>query len=302
MNTLYIIGNGFDLFHDLPTNYYCFGNYLEIHDCEFYKSLHDWFPSFYNNQKEECFSLWEDFENGLKDIDQELLWQNVSNNLTPYGAEDWKDEDNHRAQYVIHNILELITSKLCNNLANWICSVDVMTATKRLSFIPNAIYLTFNYTKTLELYYKICSKQILHIHGITDNPASIITGHNMKFMKSENDYDDIRMYECERIIQSDYFDKTLKPVENLIYKNHEFFKHLHNISTIKIIGHSINNIDIPYYEEIIQNIKERTRWEVYFKNQDLMSNQLDDKKQTLINLGIKENCIIPYLIDSIAIE
>ena len=67
-----------------------------------------------------------------------------------------------------------------NHLINWICSIDVMKSIGRLRLEKRSIYLTFNYTKTLESYYSIPPKRVFHIHGTTDNPGSIITGHNLK--------------------------------------------------------------------------------------------------------------------------
>ena len=144
---LYIIGNGLDRFHDHPTSYSNFGNYIKAHDKEFYDNLSNWYPTFIDNQHKGVFSLWTDFENGLKEIDQDLLWQYINDNLVQYGAEDWKDEDNHRVQYVIQNLVDSLTNKLKQHLVNWICLVNVLATSKRLRLEADAIYFTFNYTK-----------------------------------------------------------------------------------------------------------------------------------------------------------
>ena len=70
---LYIIGNGLDRFHDLPTSYSHFGNFIKTHDQEFYDILSNWYPTFIDNQNKGVFSLWADFENGLKEIDHNIL-------------------------------------------------------------------------------------------------------------------------------------------------------------------------------------------------------------------------------------
>ncbi len=296
---LYIIGNGLDRFHDLPTSYSNFGNYIKAHDKEFYDNLSNWYPTFIDNQHKGVFSLWADFENGLKEIDQDLLWQYINDNLVQYGAEDWKDEDNHRVQYIIQNLVDCLTNRLKQHLVNWICLINVLATSKRLQLEADAIYFTFNYTKTLESYYKIPPKQVIHIHGTTDCPDSIITGHNMKIMQPVNDFDDIRLFECEKIIRNDYFQKTLKPVDSLIHKNIMFFNSLHYVSEIKIIGHSINDIDLPYYKIITQKIKKDAKWSIYFKDKDSMSKQYSVRKETLINLGVNDSCIIPFLMQDI---
>ncbi|QFQ12849.1 hypothetical protein C7Y71_007345 [Pseudoprevotella muciniphila] len=300
-STLYIIGNGFDCFHNLPTTFFDFGKYIKYHNKEFYLLLFDWFPTYYN-QMVESFSLWENFEKGLKEIDQDLLWQYINNNLTPLGSDNWGDEDNHRVQFMTQTLLDSLSNKLKEYLSNWICSVDIKAATKRLDLDEKAIYLTFNYTRTLEDYYKISSEQILHIHGITDNPNSIIFGHNLDVLPVvENDFDDIRLFECERIIQNNYFKKTLKPIENIITTNNEFFSSLQKISTIIIIGHSINDIDFPYFKRIWTIIDNNTIWKISFKDLEDKEEHLEEKIDILVNLGVNRKHIASFLMDDITI-
>lgn len=296
---LYIIGNGFDCFHGLPTLYSDFGSYIKSHDQEFYEFLTNWYPTFIDNQNKCIFSLWADYENGLKEIDQDLLWQYINDHLTPYGDDNWGDEDNHRVQYIIQSLVDDITTKLKNYLVTWICSIDILTASKRLQLDADAIFITFNYTKTLESYYKIPSEQVIHIHGTTDNPASIITGHNLKLLPPVNDFDDIRLYECEKIIHNDYFHKTFKPVESIIQSNKKFFCSLNNISEIKVIGHSINDIDLPYYKIITQNIKKNSKWSIFFKDKESVLQQYSIRKKTLNDLGVDNKYIAPFLMNDI---
>ncbi len=298
---LYIIGNGFDCFHGLPTSYYDFENYIKSHDQEFYEYLTNWYPTFIDNQNKGIFSLWADYENGLKEIDQDLLWQHINDHLTQYGDDIWGDEDNHRVQYIIQNLVDNITNKLKYYLTNWICSIDVLTASKRLQLDADAIYFTFNYTKTLESYYKIPSKKVIHIHGKTDNPASIITGHNLKLLPPINDFDDIRLYECEKIIHNDYFYRTFKPVESIIKNNKKFFHSLNDISKIVVIGHSLNEIDLPYYKIIQSNVSDETTWKLSFKNNKDKKDNYQEKKRTLVNLGVNEINIKPFLMEDIRI-
>ena len=41
------------------------------------------------------------------------------------------------------------TNKLIQHLVNWICLINVLATSKRLRLEADAIYFTFNYTKTL---------------------------------------------------------------------------------------------------------------------------------------------------------
>ena len=229
------------------------------------------------------------------------MWQYINDHLTQYGDDNWGDEDNHRVQYIIQSLVDDITTKLKDFLITWICSIDVLTASKRLQLDADAIYFTFNYTKTLESYYKIPSKQIIHIHGITDNPTSIITGHNMKLLPPTNDFDDIRLYECEKIIHNDYFYKTFKPVESIIQNYKKFFCSLSNISEIIVIGHSLNEIDLPYYKMILSKVSDETIWNISFKDSEDKKDSYKAKKRILMDLGINENNIKPFLMNELSI-
>ncbi|MBP5484289.1 MAG: bacteriophage abortive infection AbiH family protein [Bacteroidaceae bacterium] len=299
---LYIIGNGFDCFHGLPTRYYDYGDYIKSHDCRFYSQLMDFYPVFKNKKDKGISVLWEDFEKGLKEIDLDLLWQSINNNIVQYGDSDWRDEDNHRAQYFVQTLVDNLTDSLMNHLINWICSIDVMKSIGRLRLEKRSIYLTFNYTKTLESYYSIPPKQVFHIHGTTDNPGSIITGHNLKLSPTVNDFDDIRQFECAKIIDNDYFQKMYKPTNDLITKNNLFFLSLTDVTDIVIIGHSMSEIDLPYFKKIQSVVKDDTVWRISFKDLKDKRKYYDERVQCLVDIGVRANNIVPFLMRDITIH
>ena len=55
---------------------------------------------------------------------------------------------------------------MLNGFAKWAKSIEI-SHHKVISLNPNSIFLTFNYTDTLEELYAIPENQILHIHGLT---------------------------------------------------------------------------------------------------------------------------------------
>ena len=72
-NTLFIIGNGFDLCHGVKSSYYDFANFLKSHGG---KSL--------KNTLETCLiadDLWGNFEANLAHLNREILIENVGNML-----------------------------------------------------------------------------------------------------------------------------------------------------------------------------------------------------------------------------
>ena len=53
-----------------------------------------------------------------------------------------------------------------------------------------------------------------------------------------------------------------KQVETIISKNHSYFASLRDVAEIVFIGHSLNDVDLPYFREIV-NCAPTCRWVVY---------------------------------------
>ena len=79
---LYIIGNGFDLHHKIPSSYWDFGQYLKVKDSETYELI----DQFIGIDQ----SFWEEFECRLARLDSDRLLDDMSQFLISYGADDWR--------------------------------------------------------------------------------------------------------------------------------------------------------------------------------------------------------------------
>ena len=125
---LYIIGNGFDLFHRLPTSYEDFRKYLKSND----EKIYDYVMESYNTlaypsntnvfiggleNSDSNLLIWNDFEKALGNLDEDVLWEYVNNNMN-YNYENWKDDDNHIAQRLLDKRLTIITDNVKVNLAS----------------------------------------------------------------------------------------------------------------------------------------------------------------------------------------
>ncbi len=59
--------------------------------------------------------------------------------------------------------------------------------------------------------------------------------------------------------------KTLrKKTQEVLDKNKEYFKSLYNIKNIVVIGHSLSDVDIPYFKEILNNNIDKNNLNWYF--------------------------------------
>ena len=72
--TLYIIGNGFDLYHGAKTKYRHFCSWLNLNDHEDFVDTMEWFFTGLNYR--QC-NLWSNFENVLRNYDSQELYQQL---------------------------------------------------------------------------------------------------------------------------------------------------------------------------------------------------------------------------------
>lgn len=279
MSTLHIIGNGFDLWHGLPTSYDQF--------YQFAKDKLDEMESFF--LIDITFGRpWSDFENNLGHFDWKEFYD-VHNHLD-FAAEDFRpsyafgleDDLTEQANTLVDTIKECFH--------DWIAQIDVSLASRKMSFSGTDLFLTFNYTSTLQLVYGIDGENVLHIHGRSDTFDDLIFGHGA-MMEEEPELDENG--DSNRTMFSDAenaakypFYALQKQVNDIIDKNSIFFHSLDGISTISVIGHSLNDIDLPYLEEVARNTK-GAKWLVYcYKPEDE-----DHHIQQLLKCGVQRGDI-----------
>jgi len=283
-NTLYIIGNGFDLYHCIKSNYSDFRDFLAY--SELLNKLEEYFG---------CDSLWSNFESTLAFLDTEQIFDECLTYLESYGCDEWSDSYHSDFQFEIEQRIELITEGLRVQFLDWILQLEIPTNFhgNLIKINRDAIFVSFNYTDTLERLYKISSQDILYIHNkACDQNSKLIIGHGRNISQNElfglKDKDtDPRIVEGNELLDA-YFNKTYKSTKNIIANNHTFFDQLSKIKIIYVLGHSLSDIDLPYFQEIVKNIDLNTvKWRVsYHEIKDLQNH-----RQKLLELGIDSNLI-----------
>lgn len=249
--TLYIVGNGFDLYHGMPTAYKDFGSYIAIHNPELYNCITTYLLT--------GDHLWGDFELALANLDVNQVIEEYSALLGEPLSDEWSDSYNHDFQYEIDRLVAMLSSEMYKYFHEWIEQVLLENTIPKLVLDKSASFLTFNYTSTLEDLYDIHNEQILHIHGEVNNPRNpIVIGHNYVFNPNISfgqvtDDHDSRIIEAETRI-SQYFKSTIKPIGQVIADNAGFFTSLNLVEQICILGHSLSIVDYPYFQEIAKHI------------------------------------------------
>lgn len=167
-----------------------------------------------------------------------------------------------------------------DRFADWIAQLAIPVRNKIERKIvhldPAATFLNFNYTPTLEQLYNIADHQILHIHGSSkERTEGLVLGHGWspkeKGSLNQNinlEEADTRVIEGNRIVDK-YFEATFKPTDQIIIKNRKFFQDLVQVKSIFVMGHSMAEVDLPYFLEILRHINARqATWKVsYHENQ-----------------------------------
>ena len=289
MNRLYIIGNGFDRYHNLPTGYNDFHQFV----IKNHPNLENTFEEYFELSTKLSIDnkkLWADFENDLSTFNWKAFFDEknqidvLDDSFRPsfiYGLEDDLEQET-----------DILISSIREAFEDWLTDLGLESITRKLYIEEDSMFLTFNYTLTLEEVYQIASEKVLHIHGDVENDQGfLVFGHN-KNLKAKPKFDKYGettrtpFSDSEAIAQQSFY-RLQKPVKEIIGENLGFFKNLQGINEIIILGHSLNMIDIPYFEKIKRYVAESSKWKISFYNDGEKASHLI----SLQKIGIDEHRI-----------
>ncbi|MGY3792983.1 bacteriophage abortive infection AbiH family protein [Aquimarina sp. 433] len=309
--TLYIIGNGFDLHHNLDTWYTSFGLFLKKH----YSDIYEVFMEYYgfgdlDEEDEESLKdpMWWEFEASLAQMDGDLLLENHTEHTPNYGSDDYRDRDLYNIQIYIQNIVAKATINMRQAFEEFINNVDYpeLSENQLANINRESLFLTFNYTDTLERYYGVARENIEHIHNKAGEGNALILGHGIdpdEFEKQEEqppeDPEERERWEEWMADQYDYsiergkdevrgyFKESFKPTEDVIAQKHSFFEKLNDIETVYVLGHSLAEVDIPYFRKLTEYLNGNEEWVVsYFRETEIIN-----RKAIVKSLGVAEEKI-----------
>ena len=287
---LFIIGNGFDLAHDLPTSYKDFKNWF-IKYTRFLRSTY---------LSEEVPGLAERNVGAVRDIvgeAEELYW------LVDYLAIDagdvrWADFEAYLGKLKFYKLLDKWGHTIENMkkihdtvkdlegfFFNWVNKgIDISLARPKKIIIDllnsgENLILSFNYTETLESVYGINNDEICHIHGLRETDedelkklymtnygkdhCQMIIGYNEKDYNQEAIdalYPESKINQIAVSILSTY----IKDVNGHMYSNRNFFEKIKNsnITDVYSIGFSYSDVDMPYIERICEDLNDKCLWHI----------------------------------------
>jgi len=279
MCNLFIIGNGFDRDHDMATSYADFRKYLE----NTYKikagSLEQ--PSLvmtldhhgydYDESAVASFLLnlldassmdeekeWRDFEGamgGFCDIFEE--WHLSDLEVTDSeGDVDFIKTERNKTDVCS----DLFTATQLGSLFSaWIstCPLPLVQKPKFADLLTPGkdIFLSFNYTETLETLYSV--KDVCHIHG--KRGSDLIVGHGESERKLIRD-DETGYVDATEEALFDMHEKLRKNTRQILKTHRFFFESLPAVKNIYSYGFSYSDVDMVYIAEICKNISRDSIW------------------------------------------
>lgn len=304
MKDLYVIGNGFDIHHRIPSSYKNFRTWLEDNDPDLLSRM------------DEVLGLctdewWNEFETNLGEVSAvRFFTENVASENEPdIMSEDFRSGELDNARYEIEDRLGGLIADLKAEFQLWASQLppgddgEVVLVNSKEAF-----FLTFNYSLTLEKLYGIRPEIILHIHGSALDKDSIVVGHGRSYSVIRDELDDplpeppddVPAEEYEKWFQEvaaanadDYSTQQAKDaaasalysihkdVAGIIAHNTAFFQSLKDVERIHIYGLSFADTDLPYLDAIfgsvnLSNVDVEISW---FSDKD--KNRIEDFLSTV---------------------
>ena len=277
-DTLYIIGNGFDLHHGLKTSYLNFrDDSVKKKSSVLWNDLLD----IYGEAPQNNNLWWKDFENMLGKVDYDSLSKSRNGDALGF-----------------MKVRNLMKGKLPPLFGKWIKDVDSQIDASKIELMheidTSSLFFTFNYTLLLDKAYHVKEENVWHIHGSVNHPDDIIVGHDAdagQLVKYIQEYN-----RNQPRISPSYADNInqealngAKKVWNRIYLQEDKFHQYSNIRHYVAMGFSFNDIDMPYIEKIwsVNCHKEETDWSIYWHS----DGEEEFMKKELFKLGANKSSI-----------
>lgn len=269
---LYIIGNGFDLSHKLPTSFKS--------DFKGIAEKNEQIPYFWEIYHSQKIDIWSDFENLLAKPNFNELKKIFEGYEPDYLSDRESDRDAIITQVDLNGNLIPSLYEFAKQAEQKLIKKIAIPSNIEL-FNTEDLFVNFNYTHTLEKVYGIQADRVFHVHGEVGQDNLILGYPEGDFSPEKYQYDvrqkgrgpyrkvDFREH-IEDMIENDMMDYyTYTAFYNLVNKA-ESFKKVPQIQSLKnflikseideivVKGHSCR-IDFPYFKYLNDKFR-NARW------------------------------------------
>ena len=265
--TLYILGNGFDLNHDLKTSYPCYKRFIED-NLDGHK---DWEIILHYYPKD--YKFWNEAETYICEIDKTLFRKQK----TTFGF----------------TFLDDLFYQISESFNAFIISAFNTNIEKKFVFDSDCAFINFNYTSYLEDIYNIPRGRIIYLHNDLKGPIlkkyfriyspdNLILGHALStndfFIHKDKDIKNDEEY-------AEFVEKTTKPYKQIIRdKRLEQFLKINKTRINKVVffGFSFSKADKPYLQLLFSSLPtQKVKYYVYYHVGDKETDA--ESKQKLID-------------------
>lgn len=290
MKQLYIIGNGFDIHHGIPSRYSNYREWLEENDSDLIERLRNYYDV---DEKE----WWNQFELELGHPDMADYIDNTAfENEPDYGSDDFRDRDYHAGEFQAEDEIGSLVVDIKGTFTEWVGSLPAPNSDKKINLDKeDSFFINFNYTDTLQTLYNVKPTDILFIHGNVGEGTELILGHNRPYDEIDSEFapeiptppdelsdeDLAEWYEDMADSGEDYIHQSVrgevvsqihnlrKDTEKIIKANKETFEALKDVQTVHIFGLSFSPVDEPYLDEVVRRVNvAKTNWVVSYYSDD----------------------------------
>jgi len=231
---LYILGNGFDIFHGLASKWRDFFHFLLVHEGEAAEELplYEFFPV----DTEYWHRLSSDFWELLHELGTKEDIPEISDHFGwIYPVQEGKDYDPVGLEFRLGSTFQKWAFRL---------SRQPVPPRKRFRLKQDAWFISFNATDLPERLYGIDSQRIDYINGKVMEKSAVPTDFSrVASLKGWSNADE-------------------KLSLALVREKRDFATVYARIQQVAVIGHSFPDHDIPFFRELVQQLPRDCKWTI----------------------------------------
>lgn len=265
--SIVIVGNGFDVNHGLPSSYAHFKAWLSTND----KGLFDFLERYIDVDGD----WWNEFERSLSEIDVPKLIRETPLKIKPIDPRIPPSFSNPASWR-----LDSVRKAISLNFTEWVKTLDNVKIKKKIEMPEAFLYISFNYTDTLESAYGIEGNRIVYIHGKASRGDELVYGHGKnqfvlerevmkkyKLRRSEDFYKagSYGNNEDQLVMSISHFEK--RPYEQLMKYGHILRPAVASSDKVYVYGLSFSEVDYPYIDWIVKH-NPSLKWQVSWHTEE----------------------------------